>query len=283
MAKPTRNFVQTETGQLHVRQAQPATASERPLLCLHMVPQSGRDFEKFMMLASRDRLVIAPDYPGYGESDPPPELGDISISTYARVIWEALVVLGVESVDIVGHHSGAKVAIEMARQKPEDVGAMVLISLSVMTAAEWDGEPRVFSPIIADDEGEGLRAWWATMRSVYDKNLSNEALMERFAETIRSGQNHHHGFQAAYDYNAQLAENLTNLSQHITLINPDDDLVDITPKAMGYIQNGILLNKSDWHHGFLSLHAEDAVQTVLTAIAGAKTSSQRSSIGKISA
>ena len=82
----TRDFLDTEFGQMHVRLAKPVKVLNPPLLCLHMTPQSGRDFESFMSLAAEDRLVVAPDYHGYGSSDRPLETPEVTIEDYARSI-----------------------------------------------------------------------------------------------------------------------------------------------------------------------------------------------------
>ena len=68
-----RQFIDGEYGQLHLRVAKPANPIHPPLYCLHMSPKSGRLFEAFMRGACQDRIMVAPDYPGYGESAPPPE------------------------------------------------------------------------------------------------------------------------------------------------------------------------------------------------------------------
>ena len=58
-------------GLLHVRQAGAPDASKTPLVMFHMSPNSGRIYEALQIEMARDRVSLAPDTPGFGESDPP--------------------------------------------------------------------------------------------------------------------------------------------------------------------------------------------------------------------
>src|SRR5437764_12784286 len=74
-ARVRRGYFECRYGQLHVHNAIPPGGGFEegtPLLCLHKIPLSGREFERFLALAGRDRSVYAPDLPGFGDSDPPP-------------------------------------------------------------------------------------------------------------------------------------------------------------------------------------------------------------------
>jgi len=125
-----RQFIDSDYGQMHIRKAgQPSDIN--PLICLHQSPKSSREFIEFMKVASDDRLVIAVDSPGHGESDIP-EI-QMDIEGFARSIWAVIGALKLGKVDLLGHHTGAKVATEMAFQKPESVGGIVMVSALVLT------------------------------------------------------------------------------------------------------------------------------------------------------
>ena len=105
-------------GQIHYRIANAQTDTGKPpLICLHQSPKCGLEFETFMRVASRDRTVIAPDYPGYGMSDAAPSEDATTIPMYATETWRVVDALGYQSVDLFGNHTGAKVAAEMAMQR----------------------------------------------------------------------------------------------------------------------------------------------------------------------
>lgn len=67
-----RQFVDGPFGQLHARSDNPADATEPAVVCLHMSPKSSRLFAEAKPELAAGRLVVAPDYPGHGEPDPPP-------------------------------------------------------------------------------------------------------------------------------------------------------------------------------------------------------------------
>ena len=58
-------YIDTPGGQLHCREWLPAVARRRPLLCLHPAPFSGLFYTTALPLLGRERVVLAPDYPGY--------------------------------------------------------------------------------------------------------------------------------------------------------------------------------------------------------------------------
>ena len=72
-----RMYVDGRFGQLHVYHAGSAQERDRlPLMCFHMSPFAAVIYEAFLSEMGKDRLAIAVDTPGFGNSDatptPPP-------------------------------------------------------------------------------------------------------------------------------------------------------------------------------------------------------------------
>ena len=266
MPKPRRQFVDTEYGQIHVRVSTPNTVSARPLLCLHMSPKSGRFFVGFMEAASTDRVVIAPDYPGYGESDLPPEDPPIRVQDYARTMWEVLDALGIEKVDIFGHHTGSKVAAEMASRRPDNVGAIVMVSALVLTPQEQQKFLDTYQPVPLDIEGTRFKKMWDAIVFHRGPGMTLENMAMSMAESMRGGEAYEWGHAAAFAYNAYFPDIVKTLPHKITVINPKDDLWEITPRVMGLLQNGTLINKPEWGHGFMDAFTDDTVDVVKNAL-----------------
>ena len=113
-----RDYATGRFGQMHYRYARPATPTgKRPLLMFHMSPYSSFIYEIFAGEMGRDRLAIAIDTPGFGASDPTPaapEIGD-----YAGAMEELLDALDLAEVDVMGYHTGSKIAVELARMRLE--------------------------------------------------------------------------------------------------------------------------------------------------------------------
>lgn len=271
MTNPKRQFIDGLYGQLHLRIAEPETATKPPLLCLHMFPQSGKNFERFLVHASDERVVIAADFPGYGESDPPDE--PIAAADYARAIWHMVDNLeqtrGHDKIDLFGIHAGAKLAVEFAHQRPDDVNRIILASAAVLKPDEVAALKKSFTPIPLDNEGTRFQKIWRMIADNRGPGMTDELMATSFAEILRGGENYEWGHFAVFDYNQYFPERVSELPHAIALLNPKDDLYEFTPRTMEYLQNGTLLDCPDWGHGFLHVYAEDLAEKVNAHLSGA--------------
>lgn len=98
-------------------------ASSPAVLLLHGFPTSARMFREVVPELSRVAYVIAPDLPGFGESDVLPEP---SFSTFGRAISELLDRLAIGPRYIYLHDSGAPVGFHIAMQAPERVLGLIV-------------------------------------------------------------------------------------------------------------------------------------------------------------
>lgn len=119
----------------------PATAST-PVLLIHGSPGSGENFDRLgPVLAGRgNRMVIAPDLPGYGQTAMAPSM---SYTNEARYMFELLDRLSITGrVHVVGWSSGGGVAIEMAAQRPGRVASLTM--LAAVGSQETEGSGSYF-------------------------------------------------------------------------------------------------------------------------------------------
>jgi pimeloyl-ACP methyl ester carboxylesterase len=118
----TRRYINGPTGQIHVYD----TGGEGPpLVLLHQAPTSSLDFAPtFPAFARAGQRLLAVDMPGFGMSDAPQE--PASIDTYRDAALAVLDALGVARADLLGHHTGNKVAVELAVAHPGRVGKVIL-------------------------------------------------------------------------------------------------------------------------------------------------------------
>ena len=132
-----RAYAQGPYGQVHFHEAGPTDGV--PLLLLHQAPVSARQFEPvYARLAARGVRAIGVDMPGFGCSDPTPFVP--AIEDYARAIPAVLDALGLPSASILGHHTGALVATEVALQFPARIDRLVLngpLPLEAAERAQW--------------------------------------------------------------------------------------------------------------------------------------------------
>lgn len=265
-ARVIRQFVDGAFGQIHVRMAAPVAETHRPLACLHMSPKSGRIYARFMQAMASDRMVIAHDYPGFGESDAPPAEPYVTIGNYAESLWDVVDELGLGQIDLIGYHTGAEVAVEAARQRPEAVGGIVLIGAPIFTAQELEEMHATYSHVDLDIEGTRYSRMWKSVVAHRGPGMTLEMMAESFAENLRAGEKYEWGHRAAFEYAPRFPDELARLPHRITVFNPDDDLRAQTLRAPEYLANGCVEDHPEWGHGFLDAHTDDAVAAVRSAL-----------------
>lgn len=110
----------------HLYSAGPARKRKTtPVLLLHGVPQTAATWGPLLALLAKDRVVIAPDLKGLGQSE---AKGPYDIPTLVGEL-AALVLHEVDGpVDVVGHDWGGSLALALAGTRPDLVRRLVVIS-----------------------------------------------------------------------------------------------------------------------------------------------------------
>jgi pimeloyl-ACP methyl ester carboxylesterase len=153
-----RGFITTSLGQLHFRDR----GSGAPLVLLHRTPDSSMQWEDVVpSLAARFR-TLAIDTPGFGDSDAPPAPPEIA--DYAAAVIDALDALAIARCHLLGHRTGASIAVEVAATWPERVARLVLSGC----------------PDYADEERRAL----AVPRSDRTLRVDGAHLLDRWRRTV---------------------------------------------------------------------------------------------------
>jgi pimeloyl-ACP methyl ester carboxylesterase len=258
MIRVRRGYCDGTFGQLHYYRSVPAAnPSSLPLYCLHQSPKCGLEFETFMSAMAADREVIGPDYPGYGYSDAPPEAALATIPAYAEACWQVADALGHERIDLFGNHTGAKVAAEMARQRPERVGGIVMVSAALLTPEERAWFSDYFTPIPLDEDGTRFTTMWSRILKRRGPGTNLEMLSRSFMMNLLGGEAYEWGHAAAFAYDQPFDEALRTLPHRITILNPADDLQECTRRANGMLRNGEIIECPDWGYNFMDVWPED--------------------------
>lgn len=248
-----RRYLDGRFGQMHLRMVEPREPRARPLLCFHLSPVSGVIYERFLEEMGRDRLAVAPDTPGYGASDAPsqpPEIAD-----YAAAMGDVVDALGLEEIDCIGYHTGSKIALELALQRPQCVRHLILVSTPVYTDEELARMRAEFAPMRLHEDGSHLVDSWKALLQWRGPGQTLEMLMQAFPDHLRGGEHRHWGHRAAFNYG--YPEHLPRALPPIMVVNTNDDLVRYTPRALPFARDARLYERLDWGHGFLDLHTAE--------------------------
>ena len=95
------------------------------LLLLHGIAGSSRTWIPAMEFLREDYTVVAPDFLGHGHSAKPS--GDYSLGSFASLMRDLLIVLGIERTTVIGQSFGGGVAMQFAYQFPDRCERLVLV------------------------------------------------------------------------------------------------------------------------------------------------------------
>lgn len=209
-----RGYADTPFGQLHYAEA----GSGPTLLMLHQTPRSHDEFADLQPLLADSFRTIAMDMVGFGLSAPHP--APQTIETMAEAGWALLDALGVDSAVVLGHHTGAAVAQEMAVQAPERTVALVL------SAMPWVDEARRGGPDVGVDhattaeDGGHLIELWRLRQPFYP--AGNPELLDRFIrDALAPGMDPAEGHRAVRRY--LMDERISGVTAPVLLLAPTDD------------------------------------------------------------
>ncbi|MEO1064310.1 MAG: alpha/beta fold hydrolase [Actinomycetota bacterium] len=180
-------------GVVHVREV--GAGLGRPLVCLHQTPRSGDEFAELLDELGDRRHVVALDLPGMGRSTPHPD--GATIPAYAEATVAAMATLG-GAVELLGHHTGAAVAAQVAADRPD------LVRRLILSSPPWvDAEQRAvraarpgpgIDEIERSDDGAHLGALWTGRAGFYPAGRPD--LLDRFVADALLTDDPHAGHRA---------------------------------------------------------------------------------------
>ncbi|MES2496082.1 MAG: alpha/beta fold hydrolase [Pseudomonadota bacterium] len=214
-----KGYVDLADGQLHYAAT---TGTGAPLIFLHQTASSWQMWAKIIeRLTDLGAPAIAFDTPGFGGSFDPAE--PPSMPDYARWIAEALDSLGTGPVHLIGHHTGAAIACQLAADRPELVRSLTMFGPITCTAAEREELSRHAGPAFSPEtSGAYVRDNWDYL--VAGGAAADPLLIHReLIGMLRAHVGRSHAYAAVWtqDFTA-LFETLAQPMQ--ILCAPDDDL-----------------------------------------------------------
>lgn len=260
-----RLFVDGEWGQIHARIARPpGRVRHPPIVCLHQTPLSSRMFAKILSELAVDRIAVAIDTPGYGESDAPPRPPEIA--DYARVLFAAARNIGEAGdagpIDILGYHTGTIMGVEMAFQKPKGVRRLVLSSMPIFDPARRAELLKSFEPDPISEDGAHILKAWKSGVAGRGPGQTLEMTHRNYTEKLRADPDKSYwALQALARY--AIEDALPKVSQPILLLQSRDTLYDHARAAQLLQPKAQIFERVDLGNGLFDVDPAGLALTVL--------------------
>lgn len=250
-----RHYADCRYGQIHVTSAAPEGSEKIPLVCLHQSPASGDYYREFQMVMAADRLVMCPDTPGYGGSDPPdrqPDVGDLADAVADAMDNLGYGTDGLGPLDWLGFHTGNYIIVELAIRRPDLVRRLVMPGIPYYPAGEREAKRRQFAqprPYFTDADYVG-RLYKDTVFN-RDDGETKQRLFDMFVERMRAGPNSWWGFDAVFRYDADAA--LARINQPVLCPILNETLAEPTRQAAKLMSAAVTVDLTDltgaaWHN-----------------------------------
>lgn len=152
----TRYYLTVYGRRVHYRRC----GSGPPLIMVHQSPRSSAEYEGLMREWSAHFTCIAPDTPGFGQSEPLSK-SDPDINDYADAVVEFINALGLTKTAAYGFHSGGIILVTALKRHPD-----IFTGLAIGGYAIWNAqEMAVFGdaylpPFLPMAYGEHLTWLW---------------------------------------------------------------------------------------------------------------------------
>jgi len=125
--------------------------SKPTILLLHGFPSSSHMYRDLITDLSLDYHLIAPDYPGFGQSGAPsPETFHYSFDNMASTVNEFIDALGLKKFTLYLHDYGGPVGFRIATQRPESIQALIVQNAN----AYIEGLGDALQPLVAYIQNE---------------------------------------------------------------------------------------------------------------------------------
>jgi pimeloyl-ACP methyl ester carboxylesterase len=189
----SRHFFASPLGAVHYVDL--GRSGEPPLVLLHQTPRSVDEYRDVIPLLAAERRVIAVDMPGYGCSDVPDH--QPSVEEYADTVVALLDHLGIPEAVLVGHHTGAILAIDIAARHPQRVHRLALSGPFYMDAEAREMLNGISEQWRMRPDGSHLQEKWDKFSGWTD----DPAIVQRVVtDLLRAGETSEYGHFACADY-----------------------------------------------------------------------------------
>jgi pimeloyl-ACP methyl ester carboxylesterase len=214
----SRGYIDLSDGQMHYIHR---PGSGTPIVFLHQTASSGR-----MWIATMERLELpnplwALDTPGFGNSFDPvvePDMDD-----YVGWLMEAAPAMAEGPLHLVGHHTGAAIALAAASRHPNLAVSLTLIGPSLLSADDRASyADKLGAPFRPGRSGAYLLKNWEYLR-VGGADANTALLHREMIDMLRGWASRPHAYRAVWAQDTAAQLELITCPLH--LISSPDDLL----------------------------------------------------------
>ena len=194
-----KGYVDGPWGQIHYREI----GSGPELFLLHQSPVSGAMFSPAMpLLAAHGLRVIALDTPGYGMSDGPDSPADVA--TLADAVAAAIADLSASPCFLLGHHTGAALAANIAARKLTPISRLILNGMPILSLEERAFfDTFDFGPIKLSADGAHLIDVWNQRLAASPGWTNLQAMHKHVAEMLAVSDCYWFAFEAVFAHDIE--------------------------------------------------------------------------------
>ena len=168
------------------REAGPADAPT--VLLLHGFPSSSRMWEPLLPLLADRYHLVAPDYPGFGNSSAPsPSSFEYTFDNLARVMNELTTKLGIANYVLFVQDYGGPVGFRLALSHPERVRAIIVqnaVSHEQGLSPLWDARRKYWADPV--HELENLKANFTSLAATRLRHVGSSPIPTATIRTVGS-------------------------------------------------------------------------------------------------
>ena len=244
-----KRYVDGPYGQIHLRESG-AQSGTVPLVCLHATAYSSLSFGALMHAYGDSRHVIAPDLPGYGESDAPVTKPDMA--GYADAI---AAVIGDGPVDLFGYHTGVYVAAELALRHPALLRRMTYMGVPYFQALDYEHwRAKLATPHSLGTDLAQFDERWSYLVDHRPAGVSLERGFANFVDELKAWPNGSWAHEAMFAWDADAR--LPKVGCPVTVLNPQGHLAVASRVAAALIPCAKVIELPELNGAVLELHAD---------------------------
>lgn len=202
--------------------------SAPPVLLIHGVPESSMLWKHLIPeIASLGFRTIAPDLPGFGQSDRFSYTS--SWENYLRFIDDFMEALAIEKVHLVVHDWGGLIGLRWACDHPEKVESLIISDSSLVPGYKWHPLARKWqTPGVGEEVMKNMAAnkemWMTNMRDEIPS--VEEAILEDFFSVFLTEETRNVVLELYRSASRQLIEpyqELCKIKNPVTILWGEDD------------------------------------------------------------